>query len=94
MKCHTGGGEGVKKWANLRYVINEWPLRCYAGKGDGQILFKVALRNLWKGKKIFLQKVLITKMNPCIRGKRGIPISLLFCWTPPLREHSVKHLEI
>ena len=20
-----GGGEGVKKWANWRYVINEWP---------------------------------------------------------------------
>ena len=26
MKCH-GGGEGVKKGSNLRYVINEWPLK-------------------------------------------------------------------
>ena len=25
MKRHTGG-EGVKKWAKWRYVINEWPL--------------------------------------------------------------------
>ena len=26
MKRHTGGGEGVKKLANMRYVINERPL--------------------------------------------------------------------
>ena len=26
IKCHEGGGEGVKKCSNLCYVINEWPL--------------------------------------------------------------------
>ena len=26
MKCH--GGEGVKKWSNMRYLINEQPLTC------------------------------------------------------------------
>ena len=28
MKCH-GGGEGVKKWSNLCYVIDEQPLTWY-----------------------------------------------------------------
>ena len=25
-KRHEGGGEGVKKWPKLCYIINEWPL--------------------------------------------------------------------
>ena len=29
IKCHGGGGEGVKKWSNLCYVINEWPLSLF-----------------------------------------------------------------
>ena len=28
-KGHVGGGGGGQKRANLRYVINEWPLRAF-----------------------------------------------------------------